>query len=93
MLLALAVIDDLGAIVVIALFYSSELAHSGLLVAACGLAGIFALQFFGVRTKVAYLVPGVVIWGGIYASGVHPTIAGVLIGLVTPTRAWLGWRT
>lgn len=90
LLLALAVIDDLGAIIVIALFYSSGVALSGLLVAALGLVGIFALQRFGVRSKLAYFAPSFVTWAGIYAAGIHPTIAGVIIGLVTPVRAWLG---
>ena len=90
LLLALAVIDDLGAIVVIAIFYSSGVAISGLLVAALGLAVIFAMQRFGVRSKVAYIAPSIVAWAGIYAAGIHPTIAGVIVGLVTPVRAWLG---
>ncbi|MBI4951545.1 MAG: Na+/H+ antiporter NhaA [Myxococcales bacterium] len=90
LLLALAVIDDLGAIVVIALFYSSGIAPVGLLVAVGGLAGVFAMQRLGVRTKLAYVVPAVVAWAGIYAAGIHPTIAGVIVGLVTPVRAWLG---
>ena len=90
LLLALAVIDDLGAIVVIALFYSSGIAISGLLIAAAGFGGVFAMQWFGVRAKLAYIVPAMVAWAGIYAAGVHPTIAGVIVGLVTPVRAWLG---
>lgn len=90
LLLAVAVIDDLGAIVVIALFYSSGVALSGLLVAALGFVGVFAMQRFGVRTKLAYVVPSFVAWAGIYAAGIHPTIAGVIVGLVTPVRAWLG---
>ncbi len=90
LLLALAVIDDLGAIIVIALFYSSGIAVSGLLVAAAGIGGIFAMQAFGVRKKVAYVLPGLVVWAGVYASGIHPTIAGVIIGMVTPVTVWLG---
>lgn len=90
LLLALAVIDDLGAIVIIALFYSSGLAMSGLLVAALGFGGVFVLQRVGVRAKLAYIPPAVLAWAGIYAAGVHPTIAGVLVGLATPARAWLG---
>ncbi len=58
LLLALAVIDDLGAIVVIALFYSSGVAFSGLAVAALAFAGVLAMQRFGVRSKVAYVLPG-----------------------------------
>jgi NhaA family Na+:H+ antiporter len=90
LLLALAVIDDLGAIVVIAIFYSSGVEVSGLLIAALGMVGVFAMQRLGVRAKVAYIAPAFVAWAGIYASGVHPTIAGVVVGLVTPVRAWLG---
>jgi len=90
LLLALAVIDDLGAIVVIALFYSSGVALSGLAVAAAGMAGIYAMQRLGVRSRLAYVVPGIVAWAGIYAAGVHPTIAGVIVGFATPVRAWLG---
>jgi NhaA family Na+:H+ antiporter len=90
LLLALAVIDDLGAIVVIAAFYSSGITPYGLAVAALGFSGILALQRFGVRTKLAYVAPALVAWGGVYAAGVHPTIAGVIVGLLTPVRAWLG---
>jgi NhaA family Na+:H+ antiporter len=90
LLLALAVIDDLGAIVVIALFYSAGMALSGLVVAAGGFAAVLLMQRIGVRAKLAYVPPALVAWAGIYAAGIHPTIAGVLIGLLTPVRAWLG---
>lgn len=90
LLLALAVIDDLGAIVVIALFYSSGIAASGLFVAGLGVASIFVLRFLGVRNKLAYVAPGVVVWAGTYGAGIHPTIAGVVVGVLTPVRAWLG---
>lgn len=90
LLLALAVIDDLGAIVVIAAFYSSGIALSGVVVAAAGFCGVLALQRFGVRAKFAYVAPALVAWAGVYAAGIHPTIAGVIVGLMTPVRAWLG---
>ncbi|MBI4821906.1 MAG: Na+/H+ antiporter NhaA [Deltaproteobacteria bacterium] len=90
LLLALAVIDDLGAIIVIAIFYSSRIALAGFVVAALGFAGIFAMQRFGVRRKVAYIAPAIVAWAGVYSAGIHPTIAGVIVGLATPVRAWLG---
>lgn len=90
LLLALAVIDDLGAIVVIALFYSSGIALSGFGVALLGLIAISVLKRIGVRSKAAYIAPGLVTWAGTYAAGVHPTIAGVVIGLATPVRAWYG---
>jgi NhaA family Na+:H+ antiporter len=90
LLLAVAVIDDLGAIVVIAVFYSSGIALSGIAVALAGFCGVLVLQRFGVRTKLAYVAPSLVAWAGIYAAGIHPTIAGVIVGLLTPVRAWLG---
>ncbi len=90
LLLALAVIDDLGAIVVIAVFYGEGVAWAPLALAGLALAGIVALQLAGVRRALAYLPLGVVAWAAAYASGVHPTIAGVAVGLLTPVRAWWG---
>ena len=90
LLLAVAVIDDLGAILVIALFYAAGVSWPGLGVAALGLGAIVLLQRLGVRAKLAYVPPALVAWAGIYAAGLHPTIAGVLVGLLTPVRAWLG---
>ena len=92
LLLALAVIDDLGAIIVIALFYSSGIHLPGLVVAAVGLALVLVFQKLGVRRPWAYLMPGLVVWAGTYAAGVHPTIAGVVLGVLTPVRPWLGAR-
>lgn len=48
------------------------------------------MQRLGIRVKLAYVVPAFVAWAGIYAAGIHPTVAGVVIGLITPVRAWLG---
>jgi NhaA family Na+:H+ antiporter len=89
-LLALAVIDDLGAILVIAIFYSEGLNLGGLGVAGVGLAVLLGMQKLGVRRTLAYLPPAVVIWAGAYQAGVHPTLAGVVVGLLTPVRAWYG---
>lgn len=86
LLLALAVIDDLGAIVVIALFYSRGVNVFGVGVAALGLVVTFALRALGVRLKLAYVIPGAIVWAGVYAAGIHPTIAGVVIGLMTPVN-------
>jgi NhaA family Na+:H+ antiporter len=93
LLLALAVIDDLGAILVIALFYSSGLSPIGLFVAVAGIALIVLMKRLGVRSPWAYVPGAVVTWAGVYATGVHPTIAGVVIGLLTPVRPWLGSET
>ena len=92
LLLALAVIDDLGAILVIAFFYSGGVNLLALAAAGAGLGGLLVLQLFGVRAVAAYVPLALVAWGATYASGVHPTIAGVLIGLLTPVRPWLGAR-
>lgn len=89
LLLALAVIDDVGAILVIALFYSTGLAPVGFLMAGLGVGGILLLQSVGVRSAWAYVPAGVVIWAGLYTAGIHPTLAGVVVGLMTPVRAWL----
>ncbi|WP_437960490.1 Na+/H+ antiporter NhaA [Sorangium sp. So ce119] len=90
LLLALAIIDDIGAIIVIALFYSSGVAWTGLLIAAGGGLAVLVLQRFGVRRPAAYVVPGAVLWWGMLRAGVHPTIAGVVVGLLTPVRSWFG---
>ena len=93
LLLALAVIDDVGAILVIALFYSTGLAAAGFAVLALGIVAIFGMQMLGVRSPLAYVVPAVVIWAGAYAGGIHPTLAGVMVGLMTPVKAWYGAET
>lgn len=90
LLLAVAVIDDLGAIIVIALFYSAGINISGFFIGAAGFLGILTMQRFGVRSKLLYVIPSVVAWAGIYIAGAHPTIAGVIVGLMTPVTAWLG---
>jgi NhaA family Na+:H+ antiporter len=86
-LLTLAVIDDLGAVVVIAVVFSSGLDAGGLALAALGLAAIQAMKHLGVRASWAYLPAAITTWAGAYAAGVHPTLAGVAIGLMTPVRA------
>jgi NhaA family Na+:H+ antiporter len=90
LLLALAVVDDLGAIVVIATVYSSGVSPPGLLIAGVGVAALLGLQKLGVRSAAAYILPAVVIWAGAQVAGIHPTLAGVVIGLLTPVRAWYG---
>lgn len=90
LLLALAVIDDVGAIVVIAIFYAAGFSASGALVAATGVAAILLMQKLGVRSPWAYVVPAMVLWAGALWAGVHPTLAGVVVGLMTPVRAWYG---
>jgi NhaA family Na+:H+ antiporter len=90
LLLAFAIIDDIGAILVIAIFYSSGLALDGLVVAGGGLAFAFLLTRLGVRPGLVFAVPLLVIWAGLYRAGIHPTLAGVLLGLLMPVRPWFG---
>lgn len=85
-LMALAVIDDLGAIMVIALFYTSELKIMALGYAALGLLAVFALQAKHIKNYFVYILLGVGIWSAFLISGVHATIAGVLMGLMTPLK-------
>lgn len=89
-LLALAVIDDLGAILVIAFFYSGHIVTGGLVAAGAGIAAVLGLQALGARSGWAFLPAALLTWGGLYASGVHPTLAGVALGLLTPVLPWLG---
>jgi NhaA family Na+:H+ antiporter len=79
-----------GAILVIAVFYSANLVWFGFVVLASGLGAIVVLQLIGVRSPWAYVPAGVVTWAGAYIAGIHPTFAGVLIGLMTPVKAWFG---
>lgn len=92
-LLALAIVDDIGGIVVIALFYSNGVAWGPLLVAAalCGL--IAASRRSAVRAVPVYAGLGALLWLAVYASGIHPTIAGVAMGLLTPAVAFERPRT
>lgn len=83
-LLALAIIDDIVAILIIALFYSEGLDLSGFLVAGVGVFMVLALQQMGIGNAYAYVVPGGVVWIGLLITGAHPTLAGVVLGLMTP---------
>jgi NhaA family Na+:H+ antiporter len=85
-LLALAIVDDLGAIMVIALFYTADLSITALLVAGGLLMVILAMQRFGIRAVVAYAIVGFFVWAAVLESGVHATIAGVILGAITPSR-------
>ncbi len=92
LLLAFAIIDDVGAILVIAIFYSSGFSVVGLQVAAGGLLLAFVFLWIGIRPGLIFALPLLVMWGGFYQAGIHPTIAGVVLGLVIPVRSWYGAR-
>lgn len=83
-LLALAIVDDLGAILVIAFFYTKEIRYEGLLVALVALAVMWGERKKGIKSYAAYVPFGVLAWFGVLYSGVHATVAGVLIGFLTP---------
>ncbi|MFS2222933.1 Na+/H+ antiporter NhaA [Pantoea sp. B65] len=83
-LMALAIIDDLGAIIIIALFYTSELSMVSLGVAAGAIAILALLNIANVRSTAVYLLVGVVLWGAVLKSGVHATLAGVIVGFFIP---------
>ena len=85
-LLTLAVADDIGAIVVIAVFYTGDLALGWLAVAAVSLALIFFMRRSDVQALAPYLAVGALAWLALLESGVHATLAGVALGLLTP--AW-----
>jgi len=84
-LAALAIVDDLLAILVIAVFYSSELHYMNLVYAAAILGLLFLFNRFGVKNLAFYLIPGVFIWYFVHHSGIHATIAGVLTAMTLPT--------
>jgi Na+:H+ antiporter, NhaA family len=85
-LLTLAIVDDILAITVIAVFYTGQLAVAWLAVAAAGMALVLLLRRLGVRAISAYVPLGVLVWLATLESGVHATIAGVALGLATPAR-------
>jgi NhaA family Na+:H+ antiporter len=85
-LLALAIVDDIGAIVVIAIFYGTRVDAGALAVAAGLCLGVLAMRAAGVRFVLAYAAVGVAMWLALHESGVSATLAGVVMGLMAPTR-------
>ena len=86
-LLALAIIDDLGAIVIIAAFYTSHLSLPVLAIAAVGVMVLAYLNYRGVTRTSLYVLTGVVVWVCVLKSGVHATLAGVVVALFLPLRS------
>ena len=89
-LLSVAIFDDIGAIVIIALFYTAELSTLSLGVALSGLAALFLLNRLNVRSQAAYLLVGLVVWAAVLKSGVHATLAGFAIAWFIPLRTLAG---
>lgn len=92
MVLTLAIADDIAAVLVIAFFYATDISLPALGFAAAGIGLTYFLNGIGVRRVAVYVVVGAGIWLAFLKSGVHPTIAGVILGLLTPASAWVGDR-
>jgi Na+:H+ antiporter, NhaA family len=90
LLLTLAIVDDIVAIVVIALFYSPAISATGLAVGAAGVLVALTLQWLSVGSALPYLLPAAVVWLGMLQAGVHPALTGVVLGLVTPVTVTFG---
>lgn len=83
-LLTLAIVDDIGAILLIAIFYSGGLAAEWLVIAAVVVSSVFLARLLRVTSVVPYVLLGIGIWIALYESGVNPTLAGVVLGLMAP---------
>ncbi|WP_407333888.1 Na+/H+ antiporter NhaA [Enterovibrio sp. 27052020O] len=85
-LLALAVIDDLGAVIIIALFFSSDLSVLALSISVLASAALFYMNAKGVARLTGYLLVGAILWVAVLKSGVHATVAGVILGFAVPLK-------
>ncbi|MGD8826975.1 MAG: Na+/H+ antiporter NhaA, partial [Myxococcales bacterium] len=90
LMLSLAIVDDLLAVIVIAVFYTSSISATYLAASAVGVLLIVAMNRLGVRAVGLYVIVGIYIWVCTLKSGIHPTIEGVILGLLTPAQPWLG---
>ena len=86
-LMALAIMDDLGAIVIIALFYTSNLSTLSITIASMALVILFVMNRVGVLTKAAFILVGVILWVSVLKSGVHATLAGVALAFMIPLKS------
>lgn len=88
-LLSMAIFDDIGAILVIALFYTSQLSIASFATAAVAIVGLALLNFFGSQRKMVYIIFGVLLWFAILKSGVHATLAGIITAFFIPMKGRL----
>ena len=88
-MLSLAIVDDIGAILIVAIGYSSHISWHALALAALGIAVVRAIAALGFRGFPIYFLMGAFIWVAVDASGVHATVTGVILGLMTPARRWV----
>ena len=85
-LTAVAIVDDIGAVLVIAVFYTEQISAAGLAAGVIILAALFAANKAGIRNTMVYMVLGIILWFAFLKSGVHATIAGVLLAMTIPAR-------
>jgi NhaA family Na+:H+ antiporter len=90
LMLSLAIVDDLAAVLVIAVFYTSSIKVTWIAGSLLGLVVVAAMNRVGVRNVWLYVFAGTFVWLCTLKSGVHPTIAGVILGLMCPAHPWLG---
>lgn len=88
-MLSMAILDDIGAILVVAVGYGDALSWAALGVAASGIGLVRAMAVLGVRSVALYCIAGGLIWLAVDASGIHATLSGVILGLLTPARRWV----
>ena len=93
LLLALAIADDLGAILVIALFYTSKLSFLALALSVLLLTVIWLMGAVGITNSVAYALASILFWASVLESGVHATVAGVILGFLVPIKPWFSHGT
>ena len=89
LLLSLAIADDIGAILVIAITYTKSIDYQALAMGIFGIGAVAGLARLGVRRIPVYVVLGGIVWLGFHESGIHATIAGVILGLMTPTDSYV----
>jgi NhaA family Na+:H+ antiporter len=92
-LTAFAIVDDIGAVLVIAIFYSTDISWNMLYLAAGVLGLLVILKQFNLRNATVYFLFGAVIWYLVLRSGVHPTVAGIAVALIIPTNNRIRMRT
>ncbi|MCH9063079.1 Na+/H+ antiporter NhaA [Legionella pneumophila serogroup 1] len=88
-MLSLAIIDDIGAILVVAIGYSDGISWTALVISAIGFILVYLMRKLGIRSITVFFFIGSLIWVSVDASGIHPTITGVILGLMTPTGSWV----
>ena len=86
-LLTFAIADDVGSILVIAIYYTAHFSLPAMGVAVAVLGLMFLMRWLGFRSTLAYLLPAVLFWAAIFKSGVHATVAGVILGAITPAKS------